>query len=135
MYALAVCAPKPKEDVEMATRKPHEEQDAGAAPTSRHDARVEEEAKKAAASGAGMAGGLAGALMRNEAVQNAAASAAKDPAVQKAAFNAVKDNPSLAVRSLLHRFSGRDFVEAARLGEFDGRSCGQVEAMRAARNV
>lgn len=109
MYALAVLSPKPKEDVEMATHKPPEEQDAGAATTSRANARAEEEARKAAASGAGMAGGLAGALMRNEAVQNAAASAAKDPAVQKAAFNAVKDNPSLAVRSLLHHCRGRIF--------------------------
>jgi len=100
MYALAVLSPKPKEDVEMATHKPPEEQDAGAATTSRANARAEEEARKAAASGAGMAGGLAGALMRNEAVQNAAASAAKDPAVQKAAFNAVKDNPSLAVEAM-----------------------------------
>ena len=105
LYFLAVCSPAPDHDKDQEKGESH-----GTAPAeTRDDARArvkaEDDARRAAAGfggGLGGAGGgsLAGALMSNEAVQNAALSAASDPAVQKAAIGAVRDNPGLAAEAL-----------------------------------
>eukprot|EP00277_Geminigera_cryophila_P036321 CAMPEP_0173092756 /NCGR_PEP_ID=MMETSP1102-20130122/29331_1 /TAXON_ID=49646 /ORGANISM="Geminigera sp., Strain Caron Lab Isolate" /LENGTH=100 /DNA_ID=CAMNT_0013980135 /DNA_START=317 /DNA_END=619 /DNA_ORIENTATION=+ len=94
---MAVMSPSDKDDEEMGSRT-----NENGAPNSmsREDARAEDEARRAASAIGGGGGGMASALARNEAVQQAAMSAASDPAVQKAAISGVKDNPSLAVQAM-----------------------------------